>query len=65
MVAFADLGGHALSVGFWGSVGYAYYGWEQRVSEMLEDKKKALRDVRAAESTKKSAGADGANADEE
>lgn len=32
---------------------------------MLEDKKKALRDVRAAESTKKNAGADGANDDED
>jgi len=48
---FENLGGHALSVGAFAGLGYAYYGAESRVNEMLEERKAALRELRGQTAT--------------
>jgi hypothetical protein len=47
----ADLGGHALSISAFGTMGYFYYGAERRLEGLLEEKKEALRQVRGQAAT--------------
>jgi len=39
-----NLGGHALSVGAWGTLGYFAYGWQERQNVLLAEKHKMLKE---------------------
>lgn len=49
---FDNLGGHTLSMGAFGTLGYVYYHADQRVLDLLEQKKEALRQIRQGQSSK-------------
>ncbi|KAK9895183.1 hypothetical protein P389DRAFT_172750 [Cystobasidium minutum MCA 4210] len=55
---FDNLGGHALAMGSFGAMGYAYYHADQHVLQLLEQKKEGLRQQRATAGASNEGGED-------